>query len=608
LRIGWAPFLNTRSFLPDAPRLPWAFVALLGTSLVAALADSLRARSTVLDVDDTLRRLQIEDLLRDNDWFDRTLPFVVLEQPYQSPWSRLVDAPYYLITRLLELFMPADRALDIATLVWPPLLLFPLVWLVHGTVVALVQRALRPVEVVCLLIFLMQAALEFAPGRIDHHNVQMVLCAMLLRGLTLADDRRAGIVTAMAAILSLSVGLETVPLLVIGLAGIALLGVAGDAAAVQRMTATGVTLAALTPVLALLLVGPAGLQKVYCDEISAPWILGVMGAGLILALAPLAWRGAGASSLTHRAFRFATLLVPGVALLAALVALFPVCAGGPLHMIDPVSRTFWFENIPQEASGLTLVADPLRQSLGMMIALALSASALAGAEALLQARSGNYRTILVWLVLLAGILLTVLVVRYVRISLLLAAFMVPLAYSALISAGGPGAPAPKTRTRRIAAAVAAGSAFILAGLSPLAPPQLDIKPSVYHFNVDDCAGEDFGALRGLPPGRIMAPFGMQYSVIEAGGGHTLSAISFHRSAPGMRPMALAFTSTDAAVRREALRGIDYVVVCAAAHDKPLDDMPLFRDLTRAQPPAGFELIAPENPSRVKVYRVDPGLL
>jgi hypothetical protein len=73
-------------------------------------------------------------------------------------------------------------------------------------------------------------------------------------------------------------------------------------------------------------------------------------------------------------------------------------------------------------------------------------------------------------------------------------------------------------------------------------------------------------------------------------------------------MALAFTSTDAAVRREALRGIDYVVVCAAAHDKPLDDMPLFRDLTRAQPPAGFELIAPESTSRVKVYRVDPGLL
>lgn len=607
MRIGWDPFLNTRSFLPEAPRLAWAFIALLGASFVAALADSLRARSTVLDVDDTLRRLQIEDLLRDNDWFDRTLPFVVLEQPYQSPWSRLVDAPYYLITRLLEIFMPAERALDIATLVWPPLLLVPLVWLVHGTVVALVQRALRPVEVVCLLIFLLQAALEFAPGRIDHHNVQMVLCALFLRGLTLADDRRAGIVTATAAILSLSVGLETVPLLVIGLAGIALLGVAGDAAAVQRMRATGMTLAALTPVVALVLVGPAGLQKVYCDEISAPWILGVMGAGLILALAPLAWREA-APSLTHRAFRFAALVVPGVALLAALIALFPICAGGPLHMIDPVSRAFWFENIPQEASGLTLVADPLRQSLGMMIALALAASALAGAEALSQARNGNYRTLLVWLVLLVGILLTVLVVRYVRISLLLAAFMVPLAYSALIGTVGLGAPAPKIRTRRIAAAVAAGSAFLLVGVSPLAPPQLDIKPSVFHFNVDDCAGEDFGALRSLPPGRIMAPFGMQYSVIGAGGGHTLSAISFHRSAPGMRPMALAFTSGDPAVRREALEGIDYVVVCAAAHDKPLDDMPLFRDLTRAQPPAGLELVAPDSPSRVKVYRVDPGRL
>jgi hypothetical protein len=62
------------------------------------------------------------------------------------------------------------------------------------------------------------------------------------------------------------------------------------------------------------------------------------------------------------------------------------------------------------------------------------------------------------------------------------------------------------------------------------------------------------------------------------------------------------------VRREALEGIDYVVVCAAAHDKPLDDMPLFRDLTRAQPPAGLELVAPESPSRVKVYRVNAASL
>lgn len=599
-------FLRRQSLIPDGPKIAWAPVVLLGISLAAALSDALRARSSVLDVDDTLRRLQIEDLLRDNDWFDRTLPFVVLEQPYESPWSRLVDAPYYLITRLLEIFMPAERALDIATLVWPPLMLFPLVWLIHGTVTALVQRALRPIEVVGILIFLMQAALEFAPGRIDHHNVQMLLSAMFLRGLTLGSDRLCGIVTASAAVLSLSVGLETVPLLVLGLAGMVVLAIAGNLAAAQRMKSAGITLAAFTPVLALVLIGPAGLQKVRCDEISAPWILGVMGAGLIMAIAPLGWTTAPPLSLARMGVRFAAVLVPALAVLAGLLALFPVCAGGPLHMIDPVSRSFWFENIPQEASGLTLVADPLRQSLGFMIALALSAAALAGIEAVSRMRSGDFHTVLVWLVILAGILLTLMVVRYVRISFLLAAFIVPLAYSALVAEGQSGPVAPKARRTRVAAAVAAGSAFILAGLSPLAGRPVDLKPSVYHFNVDDCAGEDFGALASLPPGRIMAPFGMQYTVIEAGGGHALAAISFHRSAPGIRRLGLAFTSTDPAVRREALTGVDYVVVCAAEHDAPLDDMPLFRDLTRTNPPAGFERVEPERVSRVRVYRVDTG--
>ncbi len=583
----------------NRPRL-WAMAALLAVSLTAALGDRLRTVSSVIDVDDTLRRVQIEDLLADNHWYDRTLPIVTAQAPYESPWSRLVDAPYVLITRLLEMFLPAERALDVACLIWPPMMLVPLVWLLHGAVTALLKRTIRPVELVCMLIFLMLAAVEFAPGRIDHHNVQLVLLAAFIRGLTIRDPRISGITAAAAAIVSLSVGLETVPMVVAGLAGVAVLGSVGEPAARRRMAAAGATLAPLAPVTALVLTGPAEILQVHCDAISAPWIAAVVGAGLILAAAPLCWGRETSTSVAQKAFRLATLGVPGAALLAGLAVAFPVCTGGPLHMIDPVTKAFWLDNVPQEVSGLTLVREPATRALGAVLALAIGAAVLAGAAVLSRLRVHEDDAFLTWMVVLAGLAMTLLFARYVRFAFLLAAIIAPLAISILTA---PRAIRGPTRLWK-AAAPASLAAFLMIGFSPFAGPRFEVAQSYLHFRYEDCAGEDFGALASLEPGVIMAPFGIHYPIAASGSGHTLSTISFHRSALGIRRLALAFTSTDPAVRRAALEGVDYVVVCAPESPVPLDDMPLLRDLATGRPPPGF-IPAAENPSRLKIYHVIP---
>ncbi|MEQ9505526.1 MAG: hypothetical protein RLO80_04595 [Hyphomonas sp.] len=573
--------------------------------LTVAVGDRLRAVSSVIDIDDTLRRLQIEDLLADNNWFDRTLPFVTPDAPYVSPWSRLVDAPYVGLTRLLDIFLPAETALDVACLVWPPMLLIPLTWLVQSTMRAMLGRPVRLIELACTFPFLIQAAAEFAPGRIDHHNVQMVLLALFVRGLTLKTPYRAGIVSGAAAVLSIAVGLETVPMLVAGLAGLAIFGALQGGEAGQRLQAAGAALALLSPLMGLVLNGPADTFSVYCDALSAPWVSAMSGAGLILLLTPVSWTHLRGNTPAMRAARLASLAVPGLVLLAGLAAAFPICTGGPLHMIDPATQAFWLDNVPQENSGLTLVKDPGRLAFALLICLAIGTSLLAGADAFARLKAGQDGAVLVWITVLAGVLMAVLAVRYARISFLLTTLILPMAICAVQSLRS-GLPAERRWATRWAGAALAGSAgFLMLGFSPLVEAPHEVADSYLHFRHDACAGEDFAVLDQVSPGVVMAPFGMHYVIIEADAGHTLSTISFHRSAPGIRRLALAFTTEDPEVLREAVSGVDYIVVCARETGAPLNDMPLLRDLVRETPRAGFIPTAPNHPSRVTVYKIDP---
>jgi len=579
-----------------AARERWPLFAALGCGLFAALSDALRPVSAVIDVDDALRRRQIEDLLADNHWFDRTLPFIGAEAPYVSPWSRLVDAPYYLIKRALEPLLGTPAALDVACLIWPALMLLPMIFMLHGTARKLLGREMKPVEAGLFAIFMMQAAVEFAPGRIDHHNVQILLLAAFVRGLTIDDPVWSGRAAGSAAILSLAVGLETVPILAAGLAGLAAMGALGTAAARRRMAAAGGAMLVAAPLAGLVLIGPAGVREVQCDAWSAPWISAAMGGGALLLLSPAVWLRLPAGGVP--VMRLASLVGAGLLLIAALAAAFPGCAAGPMQMIDPVTKAFWFDVVAQEQSGLTLVREEGRRAFAVLNCLAIGGLILSGQHLLGRWRQDDSGRMIVWLAVAAGIVMALVAVRYVRISFLLAALVAPLAVAALMSA--------RNSWRMQAGAAGTGAAaYLLAGLSPLGASAPVMPVSHLHLMVAACQGEDTSELSRLPPGVLMAPFGLTSLMLESDNGHRLSAIPFHRSAPGIRQMALAFTSGDPATVRSALAGIDYVAVCAVASPLPMDDWPLYRDLTHKLPRPGFDLVEPQAPSRLLIYRVTP---
>ena len=121
--------------IKDASNLSFvkaAFFVVLG-ALIIIIWDLVDGVALMADIDDGVRKAQINDLLADGNWYDRRLPGIV---DYNSHWSRLVDAPYYLLTKGLSLFMPLETAALWAHRLIPIGLLIVLI----GFFTAIIQR------------------------------------------------------------------------------------------------------------------------------------------------------------------------------------------------------------------------------------------------------------------------------------------------------------------------------------------------------------------------------------------------------------------------------------------------------------------------------------
>ena len=146
-----------------------------GCGLVLVMADLADGSRFYTDFDDRMRALQIRELLAHGNWHDRSIHAIAMPETYLSPWSRLVDAPYVVITWLLTPWLGQPHGFEIARLVWPPLLLAAFAW---PAVVIMRAIAGQPVGALHLAVTAMVMALsiwDFTPGRIDHHNMQLVL-------------------------------------------------------------------------------------------------------------------------------------------------------------------------------------------------------------------------------------------------------------------------------------------------------------------------------------------------------------------------------------------------------------------------------------------------
>ena len=188
------------------------------------------------------------------------------------------------------------------------------------------------------------AVLEFAPGRIDHHNVQIITMMAVMLGL-LRWDRGGGWLIGAGSALSVVVGLECLPFVVIAFTGVVVCYLAGVRAAEKVLAGAATAMLATSVLSAAAFLGPT-VAQMQCDAFSAPYLVLMVGASLILLAAS---KGVVTASFP---VKLLVLCLPTALLLAAVAWLYPHCLQGPYQMIDPLSRTLWFNRIWQEKSFL----------------------------------------------------------------------------------------------------------------------------------------------------------------------------------------------------------------------------------------------------------------
>jgi hypothetical protein len=551
------------------PRLPllgrWAVTplawALLATAflLIATLAGPGPSLSDWLgDPDDAVRLVTVRELLAGAPWFDTTLPRIGAPEPLLSHWSRLIDAPLAMLIGLLSPLLGRGGAELATRIVWPMLPFFALALIVAREAQ---RRAgwIAAAFVLFLVITSATALAQFRPGRIDHHNVQ-ILCAVA-GSLFLArscDDRRAGWIAGALLGLGLAIGYEAIAFIV------AALGVAAFAAVWQPQRGAGAARAATAATVVLfaalaLTVPPARWLDVRCDALSLN--LGVLAAYATAGL----W--AAMSGSARRSVRFAILGASVVAGSSVYAALEPACLAGPFGQVDAALAPIWLDHVIETKSILWLAASH------PATALAAVAFMFAGAAAqiALWRQRPSAGTALAAVFVAVGAVLGCWQLKLLPYAGWLAA--VPLAVWAAGLSGSASLSAP---VMRVAAIVLLSQATLEAGIDALASPfRRSAEPVTTAVESADPRRPCFRSgnvrrLAALPPGLIAADIDLGPYIVALSP-HRVVAAPYHRLEKGiLANHAILGGTLDEALPQLRALGVNYVALCA---DRPTGERP-----------------------------------
>ena len=204
--------------LPSSQRLsfqesfPAIFLAwFVPTALMLSIFGAQVWQNGPSQTDDLMRLVQVRDLLGGQGWFDLTQQRLGIPFGVDMHWSRLVDAPIAGIIFLASLVLPHSTAEAIALFFWPLALLFVLMC----GMAALARQLFGQAGMLTSMAYsamAVSAIAYFGPGRLDHHNVQMVLLVGMLAFLICSrSNPKLALGAGLCAAASLAVGLETLP-------------------------------------------------------------------------------------------------------------------------------------------------------------------------------------------------------------------------------------------------------------------------------------------------------------------------------------------------------------------------------------------------------------
>ncbi len=507
-----------------------AFWALISAIFIIRAFSTAAIIPLVGDSDDAMRLVVVQDFLAGQGWFDKIQ--YRLNTPYGAPihWSRLVDLP---IAGLILIFQPffGEFAVTLAAWIWPLILLLALLYLSVKITVYLVGPAgLLP----GLVLPILSAAIlvEFAPGRVDHHSVQIIfVMALIYASMRAWTNKNWAILAGGIAATSLAIGMETLPQIVVVVSVFGLFYVfdpqKGVTARLFGLAFAGFTLLNLALSLPFDQWGEAA-----CDAISIVHIGAAIGVALVFLIC---------TRLPLKTWYFRMLVsgILGIAMVGTLLVIFPQCAGGPYGEIDPWLAQNWLSQVI-EAKPLWYSLEALpAYTIGIIIP-PLAALIILGFYILRSKTEKKAEWLVLGLFLVAGILVVAAQIRGAR---LVAGMVAPVAAWTILIAR------EKYLNSRSLLSIfgLVGSWLIFAGLAIamlagfLLPKGSDEAPiatantiaSNRSLTRNDCLQPDaFVDLASLPASRIMAPIDLGAHLLLFTP-HSVVGAPYHRNESGI---------------------------------------------------------------------------
>jgi hypothetical protein len=583
------------------PLWAWWLMALLAATGLALFAKGPGRAFEFIDSDDALRFIHVRELLTGAPWFEIATTKLGGTQGLVSHWSRLIDGPIAMILGILGAFFSQTDARNAVVTIWPMLMLAAVLWAIARATDAVAGRAASLFALVLAATSLL-TYYQFAPGRIDHHNVMIAttVAATLVLWAWPHDERMWRCSGALCAV-ALAIGYEAlapVALIAVLAAGWGLL----DATKAGRATGFVTALVATLAIVFVATVSPARWLTNACDTLSLNMVVlgACAGAGYVVAM--------------RNAARWAWPLRLGVmtAATGCGLALFgwlePACLAGPMGQVPPELGPVWMGQVDEAQSLLAafLKGEVAGSAAPIMIFTTGTVSAI-----LAFARSSRLADRFMLAAVIGFVVLALWQMKYLAYASFVLVPGIAVLIARLPALGGIGAPVARVlailllnQFMLFALAVPLASRFAPAAAKP-AP---DASAGIGSPQMQCTAADDLRAFSALPAGLVVTHNDIGAHLAAVTGLRALAG-PYHRIPAAIltNHAILSAAEFDTARRLLASTGAAYVLTCtpmdSAQIARPGWEASFLARLAAGDAPAWLTPVPHMAPTKFRMWRV-----